>query len=159
MHSSSMVYGIIKSILCVGTAGSYVLGGPRRRRRRRINLSYHQRIRRLSSGIERLSKRRCGPCSSDEKPGEENMTSCVTDNEDKVTSAFDSEAVSSFLATFNPLDHYHQLSKLHLGTTPVPNVTQKFVLYAAAPPPFACLPIFQPTLICSNLALSEKFPS
>jgi hypothetical protein len=101
MYSSSMVYGIIKSILCVGTAGSYVLGGPRRRRRRRINLSYHQRIRRLSSGIERLSKRRCGPCSSDEKPGKKNMTTDVTDNEDKEAYTFDSEAVSSFLAKKN----------------------------------------------------------
>jgi hypothetical protein len=90
-----MVYGTLKSILSVGTAGSYVLGGPCRRRRRRINLSYHQRIRRLSSGIERLSKRRCGPCSSDEQPGEKSMTTDVTDNEVKVASTFDSEAVSS----------------------------------------------------------------
>jgi hypothetical protein len=54
---------------------------------------------------------------------------------DNFGSVFDSVAISTFLASCDPLTHYHQLIDWHCGTTSLG--TLKVVPYAAAPPPFA----------------------
>jgi hypothetical protein len=54
---------------------------------------------------------------------------------DNFRSDFQSLAVSSFLSSFDPLTHYHQLIDWHSGTTTLR--TLKVELNAAASPPFA----------------------
>jgi hypothetical protein len=115
-----------------------VFGGPRRCQRRWITLSYRQLISRFTCCVhprsqrEERAKRRCNHSSSEDSA--KVITTAKTIG-DSFSSGFVSVAVTTFLASFDPLTRYHQLIDWHCDTKSLGAL--KVVLYAAASPPFA----------------------
>jgi hypothetical protein len=146
-HSASLIV-IVRILLWVYGSLRYVLAKPHRRHRRRLNLSYRQRILRLTSCIRSQTKWKhwIAPRSSRLLRTSRINTLLAATKWGKVeilngnggtSLVLDPVEVTSFLQTFNPLVHHHQLMGWRFGTTPTEPIDCWAILYCAGAPPFA----------------------